>query len=336
MREVRGLPGALPGVGGAQDEGQGDQHPAGALRRRRHDGQLDELVPHAGGDARVLGARTSASPASRVDDLAPWFARMEARLSIAPWDGRRPTPTTRRSRAARRRSASRPAAIRRNVKGCANLGYCGMGCPTQRQAVDAGDDDPGGARPRRDARHARAGARVRAGAATASWRSTCAAMDAARRASRPRAGSRCARAPSSRRRARSARRRCCCAAGVPDPHGARRQAHVPASDGGVGGADAGRSRRPITARRRPSTPTTSSTRCRWTVRSGYKLEAPPLHPILAAITLPGHGAAHARWMRELPQPAGAARAAARRLPSGQPRRHAWRCAATARRCSTTR
>ncbi len=31
---------------------------------------------------------------------------------------------------------------------------------------------------------------------------------------------------------------------------------------------------------------------------GYKLEAPPLHPILAGITLPGHGAGHARWMKE--------------------------------------
>ena len=33
---------------------------------------------------------------------------------------------------------------------------------------------------------------------------------------------------------------------------------------------------------------------------GFKLEAPPLHPVLAAITLPGHGDAHARWMTQLP------------------------------------
>ncbi len=32
---------------------------------------------------------------------------------------------------------------------------------------------------------------------------------------------------------------------------------------------------------------------------GYKLEAPPLHPILVATTLPGHGVAHADWMRQL-------------------------------------
>jgi choline dehydrogenase-like flavoprotein len=32
--------------------------------------------------------------------------------------------------------------------------------------------------------------------------------------------------------------------------------------------------------------------------AGFKLEAPPLHPILAGITLPGFGAGHARWMRQ--------------------------------------
>jgi len=31
---------------------------------------------------------------------------------------------------------------------------------------------------------------------------------------------------------------------------------------------------------------------------GFKLEAPPVHPILAAITLPGHGPDHASLMRE--------------------------------------
>jgi choline dehydrogenase-like flavoprotein len=33
---------------------------------------------------------------------------------------------------------------------------------------------------------------------------------------------------------------------------------------------------------------------------GFKLEAPPMHPVLASITLPGHGVAHASWMRRLP------------------------------------
>jgi choline dehydrogenase-like flavoprotein len=34
---------------------------------------------------------------------------------------------------------------------------------------------------------------------------------------------------------------------------------------------------------------------------GFKLEAPPVHPILAGITLPGFGSAHAKWMQQLPR-----------------------------------
>ncbi|MEP6658276.1 MAG: GMC family oxidoreductase, partial [Betaproteobacteria bacterium] len=34
---------------------------------------------------------------------------------------------------------------------------------------------------------------------------------------------------------------------------------------------------------------------------GYKLEAPPVHPILAAITLTNHGAVHREWMGDLPR-----------------------------------
>jgi hypothetical protein len=33
---------------------------------------------------------------------------------------------------------------------------------------------------------------------------------------------------------------------------------------------------------------------------GFKLEAPPVHPILAGITLPGFGREHARWMTHFP------------------------------------
>jgi choline dehydrogenase-like flavoprotein len=34
---------------------------------------------------------------------------------------------------------------------------------------------------------------------------------------------------------------------------------------------------------------------------GYKLEAPPLHPVLTAITLPDDGIAHAKWMADFPR-----------------------------------
>ncbi len=57
---VRRVSRPVSGIGRAQDGRQGDQHPAGPLRRRRHDGQLDELVPHARRDARALAVGASA------------------------------------------------------------------------------------------------------------------------------------------------------------------------------------------------------------------------------------------------------------------------------------
>jgi len=63
------------------------------------------------------------------EGLAPWFAKMESRLSIAPW----PVAPNENNDILRRGCAKlgiHAAAIRRNVKGCWNLGYCGMGCPT--------------------------------------------------------------------------------------------------------------------------------------------------------------------------------------------------------------
>jgi len=62
------------------------------------------------------------------EHLAPWFAKMEKRLSIMPWA----EPPNANNDVLRRGAAALniPAAvIPRNVKGCWNLGYCGMGCP---------------------------------------------------------------------------------------------------------------------------------------------------------------------------------------------------------------
>lgn len=61
--------------------------------------------------------------------LAPWFAMMEQRLHIADW----PTPPNTNNDLLRQGAEKLnipTAAIRRNVNGCWNLGYCGMGCPT--------------------------------------------------------------------------------------------------------------------------------------------------------------------------------------------------------------
>jgi choline dehydrogenase-like flavoprotein len=62
-------------------------------------------------------------------ELAPWFEGAERRLAIAPW-----TTAPNENNDILRRGAARLGmevqAIRRNVKGCWNLGSCGMGCPT--------------------------------------------------------------------------------------------------------------------------------------------------------------------------------------------------------------
>ena len=62
-------------------------------------------------------------------NLAPWFGMMERRLSIGVWT----VPPNENNDLLKRGAAQLgipAAAILRNVKGCWNLGYCGMGCPT--------------------------------------------------------------------------------------------------------------------------------------------------------------------------------------------------------------
>jgi choline dehydrogenase-like flavoprotein len=61
--------------------------------------------------------------------LAPWFQMMEQRLNVSHW----PIPPNQNNDLLRRGAARLgipTGAIMRNVKGCWNLGYCGMGCPT--------------------------------------------------------------------------------------------------------------------------------------------------------------------------------------------------------------
>jgi choline dehydrogenase-like flavoprotein len=61
-------------------------------------------------------------------ELAPWFERMEQRLSVVEW------LAPNRNNEVLLRGCEKLGipvkAIPRNVKGCWNLGYCGMGCPT--------------------------------------------------------------------------------------------------------------------------------------------------------------------------------------------------------------
>jgi choline dehydrogenase-like flavoprotein len=64
-----------------------------------------------------------------TEALAPWFELMEQRLNISEWN----VPPNENNDILRRGASKLgipTALIRRNVNGCWNLGYCGMGCPT--------------------------------------------------------------------------------------------------------------------------------------------------------------------------------------------------------------
>ena len=63
------------------------------------------------------------------ETLAPYFQQAEERLNIAPWQ----TSPNENNELLRRGAAKlgiKAEVIPRNVKGCYNLGSCGMGCPT--------------------------------------------------------------------------------------------------------------------------------------------------------------------------------------------------------------
>lgn len=59
-------------------------------------------------------------------EMAPWFERMEKRLNVTKWETHN-TNNELLARGADRLGWSH-GAIRRNVRDCANLGYCGLGC----------------------------------------------------------------------------------------------------------------------------------------------------------------------------------------------------------------
>ncbi|MBL8503941.1 MAG: GMC family oxidoreductase [Rhodocyclaceae bacterium] len=64
-----------------------------------------------------------------VEGLAPWFEAVDRRLNIRYWD-QSPNENNKLLREAAWKLGVSVAPMRRNVKGCWNLGYCGMGCPT--------------------------------------------------------------------------------------------------------------------------------------------------------------------------------------------------------------
>ena len=230
-------------------------------------------------------------------DLAPWFARMETRLGIAPWD----VPPNANNQALARGAAAlgiETVAIRRNVKGCWNLGYCGMGCPTNAKqsmlvttvpaALDRGATLVTRARA---LEFAHRGDRVTA--------LSCVAMDS--------------RGVHTTARRLSIRARAYVAAGgaigspalllrsrLPDPHGIvgkRTFLHPTVVSAALMPEQvdpfAGAPQSVYSDHFLDSAPVDGPI--------GFKLEAAPAHPLLMAITLPGQGRAHASWMRELPR-----------------------------------
>ncbi|RZL04115.1 MAG: GMC family oxidoreductase [Rubrivivax sp.] len=64
----------------------------------------------------------------QVDTLAPWFKQAEQRLNMAPWEGA-PNANNELLRTGATKLGIEAHVIPRNVKGCFNLGSCGLGCP---------------------------------------------------------------------------------------------------------------------------------------------------------------------------------------------------------------
>ena len=247
---------------------------------------------------RTLAHWSSAHGLANANEgvLAPWFARMEERLAIAPW-GVPPNENNDILRRGCQKLGYPSGAIRRNVKGCANLGYCGMGCPLNAKqsmlvttipaALDRGATLVHRARVTRLVLE---GDRVvaceargveRNGAAPGNWRVRLRARHfvlAAGAIGSP---------------------AILLASGAPDPHdatGKRTFLHPTVVSGAVF---------PQKVEGYYGAPQSiysdhflDSVALDGPV--GFKLEAPPVHPILGGITLPGFGADHARWMTRFP------------------------------------
>jgi choline dehydrogenase-like flavoprotein len=228
------------------------------------------------------------------DAMTPWFAGVEEQLSVAPWTV---APNANNEALARGAAALRIAtpAIPRNVKGCWNLGYCGMGCPTNaKQSMLVTSIPAALERGATLVTRVRADRLVREGDRVVALEGR--AMDAA------------GNAPGTRQVTVRARTYVAAAGAIgtpalllrsdlPDPHalvGKRTFLHpstvsaalMPQAIDGFAGApqsifsDHFLDAHPVGG------------------PMGFKLEAAPLHPLLTATTLSDDGAQHAQWMRD--------------------------------------
>ena len=240
-------------------------------------------------DAHGLAGLTDA-------EMAPWFAQVEARLSIDTW-ALPPNPNNsvlEKGCAALGLSSSR---MQRNVKGCWNLGYCGMGCPTNAKqsmlvttipaALDAG---------------AHLLTRTRAERLLLEGRRVTGVSLAALGADGIR--------PSGPVLTVRAREVVLAAGAIGTPAILLRSGAADAS-GQTGkrtflhpvvlsGAVMPEAIRPWQGA--PQSVYSDEFLHRWPLaeRVGYKLEVPPIHPVLLGTTLTGFGSAHREQMRQMP------------------------------------
>ena len=231
-----------------------------------------------------------------LEAMAPWFAMMEKRLHVSDWAA----PPNENNDLLRRGAAALgipTAAIRRNVNGCWNLGYCGMGCPTNaKQSMLVTTIPAALALGAGLLTHARAERFIFKGGRVDSLQVT--ALDAAGQApTGVRISVRAAHfvlaggainSPALLLRSKA-----------PDPHGLlgkRTFLHPTVISAGLFAqrvdAYAGAPQTIYSDHFLHTAPIDGPI--------GYKLEAPPLHPLLMATTMGGFGDEHARTMRQFP------------------------------------
>jgi choline dehydrogenase-like flavoprotein len=235
-----------------------------------------------------------------VNAMAPWFAKMEERLSITPWS----VPPNENNDILKRgcdKLGIPAAAIKRNVKGCWNLGYCGMGCPTNAKqsmlvttipaSLDSGMSLIHSARAERlSHRYGRITSLIAIGmepgvvgngAAIGKYKIRVTAKHFVL------AGG-AINNPALMLRSK-----------LPDPHGTlgkRTFLHPSCVSAAImDGKVEGYSGAPQTIYSDHFLDTQPVDGV-----IGFKLEAPPIHPILAGITLQGFGDDHSMWMKRLP------------------------------------
>ncbi len=228
--------------------------------------------------------------------LLPWFEKAEARLSIANWD----VPPNENNDLLRRGATKLNIAtglIRRNVKGCWNIGYCGVGCPTNAKQSMLTTTIPAAL-----TRGARMFTRMRAEklnlVGDAAQSLTCVAMNAD--GVHPTAHTLTVKA-----------RHYVVAGGAINSPALLLRSNAP-NESGLLGKRTFLHPVPVVAARMshkveayqgaPQTVYSDhflNTQA-LTGEIGFKLEAPPVHPLLFASTLNGFGNDHARWMNQMP------------------------------------